>query len=175
MSMRLSRPLLCTLLAISLIGICRADDGSSIEQPQMGSYLKRTVFEGSLPRYKTYAELGQEEKDMLKSAYENMPDKDEPPYPEYGMQEIWTPLSKLHQLMVRDGILVRGNFYALVRVDGTGKGRSISILETPDTDFNKPAAIVLLKKVKYKPAMCNGAPCVMDFPVRIEFEIVPAP
>jgi hypothetical protein len=173
--MRWSTPLICTLLTISLISICRAGDGSSMEEPQIGSNLKRTVFEGSLPLYKTYAELGQEEKDMLKSAYEKMPGKDEPPYPEYGMQEIWTPLSKLHRLMVRDGILMRGNFYALVRVDGNGKGRSISILETPDTDFNKPAAIVLLKKVKYKPALCSGTPCVMDFPVRIEFEIVPTP
>ncbi|TXH05592.1 MAG: hypothetical protein E6R07_01930 [Nevskiaceae bacterium] len=151
------------------IGVVCADDRSTINEQHVGSNLKRRSFESDLPIYKSYAELSTEEKARVKDAYESMPEADEPPYPEYGLQQIWVPINKLADALSKNGVALRGPFTATVRVDGTGKGRSISIFETPDPDFNKPAAIILLKKATYKPARCGGQPCVMDFPVHINF------
>ena len=72
----------------------------SIKQssPSTGSNVKRTIIEaGAIPLDKRYADLTAEQKNILKSGYEQMKDADEPPFPANGLMTILSAVRKAHE------------------------------------------------------------------------------
>ena len=55
-----------------------------------------------------------------------------------------------------------------VTVDSQGRAKSVSVLQSPDPKMTQYAAGVLMLET-YKPALCDGTPCTMQFPFRITF------
>jgi hypothetical protein len=133
--------------------------------PTTGTHIKRTVVTSGMPLDTPYAGLSPQQQASLREQYVGMDPADEPPYPAEGMGSVIKPL---HTAQSR--LLVRGKLSLLVDVDSQGKAGAVSVLESPDDDMTRFAA-QLLMLVKYKPAVCGGTPCRMQFPLEMIFSI----
>ena len=116
-----------------------------------------------MPFDKPYAELNVAQQKRLKSAYVEMGDGDEPPYPAAGLKAIYEPVTEGQQTLH-----VKGTFDAEVEVDERGDPTTVTVHRSPNRTVTRfISQIVML--TKFKPAVCAGAPCKMIFPVNIEF------
>jgi hypothetical protein len=135
------------------------------DQPEPGTNIRRVIVSGSvLPLDKGYGELSPEEQSYVKSQYEQMGSNDEPPFPVNGLRPIYKALATIQRK-----IGVTGDMTLVVDIDDQGKATSVSALKSPDAEMTKLAASVLMLQ-KYKPALCSGSPCSMQFPLRVAFK-----
>jgi TonB family protein len=136
------------------------------DEPPTGSHIRRDhVIGGGLPFNKRYAELTAEEQDYLKSQYERMGPADEPPFPVDGLGPIYKALD-IGQRKLRLGI--EGPMTLFVDVNSKGRATSVSVHQSPDEELTRLAAAIVMLQA-YKPALCDGAPCAMQFPLRVTF------
>jgi hypothetical protein len=117
-----------------------------------------------LPLNKRYGELSAEQQAYVKAQYESIGPNDEPPFPLDGLGPIYKAIADGQQRF-----LVAGSMSLAVEINGQGDATSVSVLQSPDPGLTKFVASVLMFQ-KYKPALCDGTPCTMQFPFRITFE-----
>jgi len=110
-----------------------------------------------------YAELSPQQKAALADDYQNLPAGDEPPYPLYGLRHMIRPLVQYADVAGPVGPLV-----ASVVVDSQGKPGAVTIYRSPDPEVARIVAAALSFE-KFKPAVCHGQPCKMDYVLRLEF------
>lgn len=152
--------------------VWRLDDAATANLPRhalkqeaapTGSMIRRDAVRGSLVPYaKRYEELTDTERGVVRSWYDGLREEDEPPYPEAGTARIFRRISQAQNALGRQGLLS-----LFVTVDATGKPTNVSVMSTPDMDIARIVARMLLEE-RYKPARCNGQPCEMQFPVRVQ-------
>ncbi len=118
-----------------------------------------------VPIDKSYAQLTDAEKRLVKSDYEPMGQDDEPPYPLHGLRTILETTEKLQKRLKVNGALALA-----VNVNAYGKPVSVEVLRSPDAQMAKLVATVLMLQT-YKPAICSGVPCEMQFPFRMIFYV----
>lgn len=118
-----------------------------------------------IPFDKSYDLLTPAQRARVKSAYESMGADDGPPFPVGGLGALYDPLTKGQQRL-----LVEGPFVAEVMVNSKGEGVSIAVLKTPSEGVTRFVAGVALL-TKYKPGLCNGTPCEMAFPIRMQLKV----
>jgi hypothetical protein len=138
----------------------RADD------PPVGSRIKRVEVSGSaLPINKRYHELTPAEKTILHGYYESIATGDEPPFPAEGLRPIHDAIRR-----AQAKLLVRGELLLIVEVSSTGLPTEVKAIGAPSPEMVQFAASVLLL-TKFKPAVCGGTPCKMQFPFRYSFSV----
>lgn len=130
-------------------------------EPLTGSNIRRDSISSSIPMDKTYRELSEEHKAMVRANYEAMPIGDEPPFPLEGLGKLYETLSKLS-----DKLDNRGDISVIVTVDSNGEGVSAKVIKADDAQIGRYAA-QLGMLTRYKPAVCAGKPCTMDFVIRM--------
>jgi hypothetical protein len=135
------------------------------DTPHTGTHLRHNLAVSRLPYDKTYTQLSDEDKHMLRSLYENMGPDDEPPFPLRGYKAIFKALSVIQQKM-----LVSGKLDIAVIVDANGEGTSVKIYSSPDPEIARVVATLMMIE-KYKPAMCSGQPCEQEFPLKVNFTL----
>ena len=134
-------------------------------EPSIGTNIPRPVISGStIPLNRRYDELTQEEKAAVRGLYESMDPADEPPFPVDGLKPLYTAIQQAHERRFH----VRGEMTLVATVGPTGDALKVQAIRSPDPDMTKFAASVLFA-TKFKPAMCKGQPCTMDYPLRIRF------
>jgi hypothetical protein len=133
------------------------------DEPHVGTHLKRDEAISRIPYDKTYAQLSDEDKRILRAVYEHMGPDDEPPFPIRGYKTIFKALSK-----IQDKLRVQGLLDIAVTVDAEGVGTSVTIYASPDPEMTRVVAALMMLE-KYKPALCGGKPCVQEFPLRAKF------
>ena len=116
-----------------------------------------------LPFDKSFAELTAAQQALVKSAYVEMGDTDEPPYPVGGLKSLYEPITQGQQRLHASGA-----FTAHVKVDSSGNPTEVAVFRSPSRAVTKFVTQVILL-TRFKPAVCAGAPCKMEFPVRISF------
>jgi len=126
---------------------------------ETGTIIKKQIrWNSKIPLDKSYAELTPEQKAELRAMYENLPEGDEPPFPENGIRPIFNAIRKAQRLRQASGEL---NMAVTVGPDG----QAIKVEDRGgvyDIQMTEIAQQVLLL-TKYKPAVCNGHPCTMQF------------
>ena len=135
-----------------------------LKEPEpVGSLTRMTIASSNakgFPLDRPYSRFTPEEKERVRDEYENMPENDEPPFPENGLgpilEDVATLISKLS---------IEGELSMVITVDSKGKASNVKFLKYPDLEAAKSIAYVFVK-AKYKPAVCSGQPCKMDFPFR---------
>lgn len=55
-------------------------------------------------------------------------------------------------------------------IDAHGNAIAVEVFKSPDPQMTKAMAGVLMLE-KYKPAVCGGSPCQMQFPFRTIFRV----
>lgn len=133
-------------------------------EARAGSHLRRDAGAvAAIVSGKRYAELGGEEKRALRAAYDSLGADDEPPFPLNGMARIQKSIREVQARSAEKGLLRMA-----VKVDSKGDASAVEILSSPGEKTSKFAALVLMAE-KYKPALCRGLPCGMEFPYSAEF------
>jgi hypothetical protein len=136
------------------------------DDPPTGSAIRRNITSPEkLPINKTYAELTPEEKQSLNENYESMGPGDEPPFPAQGLKPIYAAVGKIQQKLLVTGVLI-----LIATVDHQGNVTQIKAMGNPDPEMTKAVATVL-SLTRFKPALCKGVPCKMDYPIRFQFTV----
>jgi hypothetical protein len=127
----------------------------------VGSALRQVVLSGTMPFDKTYAELTSDQKAVLASDYEELPPGDEPPFPIYGVGHLVRPL-----MSFVEAANVVGPLVASVLVDSQGDAVRATVYKAPDPALAQLASSALSTE-KYKPGVCKGQPCRMEYVLRL--------
>ena len=135
------------------------------ESPRPGSRIREVVASAKhFPIDKRYHELTEAEKAVLRGAYESMPDGDEPPFPAQGLAPIMKRLVQLQGRTRFEGVV-----HLHVKVNASGDATEVALVKHSSVEAAKAVAYVLVT-TKYKPALCRGTACAMDYPFHMEFE-----
>lgn len=133
--------------------------------PSPGTNFRRDVVKaGFIPLDKTYAELSPAQKAAVKAQYDNMKDADEPPFPEHGLLPLYQAVANLHEKL---DFKYKGVVSIYISIDSKGNATAVSVGKSPDPEVTQDVAQLLVME-KFKPAICNGAPCAQVFPFRAE-------
>jgi hypothetical protein len=141
------------------------------QSPAPGHAITRAPVPGSLdprigatsedlPLNRRYAEFTDAEKAVVRGWYESLKPGDEPPFPAGGMRPV---VDNLMRIQVR--LSYEGELYLAAAVGPDGRVNAVKVLRSPDPEMSRMAATVLME-TKFKPALCDGLPCGMDFPLR---------
>lgn len=128
-----------------------------------GSSILRSAITFQIPLNKRYNELSVEERVILHKAWEGIPDGDEPPFPTNGLRPIYKAV-----IDAQSKLGVEGELHLIATVDARGDVVEVKAYGSPSPEITQFAATVILK-TKFKPAVCGGQPCRMDFPFRYRF------
>lgn len=136
-----------------------------VDEPSTGSHITKSVLLGDawLPLNRTWAELSDEDKRKVRSQYEAMPAGDEPPFPAEGLLPIYKAIGEGQRHLRRLG---SGQMTLVATVDSQGKVAQVQVLGQGVPGLNEFVAQVLMV-TPFKPAVCGGQPCRMDFPFRL--------
>ena len=136
------------------------------DNPPTGTRIRRDVVKWvALPVNQTYQQLTPQERAYVNSWYEHVAPGDEPPFPLNGMRSILDMVHKGHEKL-----LVTGKLYLVATVEPSGKVSTVKAYNAPSPEMAKFAGEVLLL-TKFKPAVCGGRPCRMDFPLLYNFKV----
>ena len=127
---------------------------------QGGSRIHKLVASIPIPASASWGQLSVAEQNWVKGQYYYaLAPGDEPPYPVKGVQ----PMVKL-VAEIQGATEFRGRAFIFTTVGADGKARSASIIGKVPAELAKYLSAAALAQT-YKPAMCQGAPCEMIFPM----------
>ncbi|MFZ6758471.1 hypothetical protein ACO0K9_14805 [Undibacterium sp. Ji50W] len=136
------------------------------EDPSTGSRIRQDAVTGiRVPINKSYAELTSEQKTKVRSLYEHLDETDEPPYPLKGTKEILRAISN-----AQDVLHLQGDLSVFVEVNADGTPNAVGVIKSPDERMTNLVATALIHE-RYKPGLCKGTPCKMQFPLRIKLGV----
>jgi hypothetical protein len=142
---------------------------TNVKTTSTGTLLKRRLkWKSSIPLNKTYEELTPEQKAEFHSLYESIPEGSEPPYPVRGLGPVFKAIQQGQDIMQARGLL---DYSVSVGADGKATYvASHSELGGPNARemSNYVASVFML--AKYKPAVCEGKPCAMQFPFKLKLD-----
>jgi hypothetical protein len=140
------------------------DYGVREDEARSGTMIRSYSVTGAVvPIDKKFAELDATERADLNKLYGAIGAGDEPPFPLDGLRPIYTAMAKAQK-----AFLVKGDMTLVVTVDLTGEPQEVRSVGAADPNMAQVGAVALMQ-TKFKPALCAGRPCRMDFPVRFEF------
>ena len=124
-----------------------------------GTIIRKGIrWESKIPLNKTYAQLTPAQKELLHAQYENIAPGDEPPFPEKGIKPIFNAVSNAQHILQ-----ARGDLNMTVTVGPDGKATQVEDFSNVHNAQMREALQNALMLTKYKPAVCNGVPCAMQF------------
>jgi hypothetical protein len=160
----LSTTAFCLLLTGCAAPAPGAAYGLRENEPQLGSNIKRyTVLGSKIAINKRYDALSPDEKEFINQYYQKMGPGDEPPFPDEGLKPVYEAFSK-GQVQLQ----VSGDLILLATVNAIGDVTQVKAIGSPSVEMTKFGSSVLLL-TKFKPGLCQGKPCAMDFPFAFSF------
>jgi outer membrane biosynthesis protein TonB len=120
---------------------------------------------GMLPYDRSYEQLSPEQKAMVRGQYDSVGPNDEPPYPKYGLSDVADAVARMPRRATLEGEVI-----LTVNVDERGIARSVSVYKTPDAKLSNAVAATLTRS-KFKPGLCEGRPCAMDYVFKYYFKV----
>lgn len=124
-----------------------------------GTIIKKGLrWNSPIPLNKTYGELTPEQKAELHAMYQQLQPGDEPPFPEKGIKPIFNAISNAQRILQ-----ARGELNMVVTVGPDGKATKVEDYSSTYSAQLKETTQQVLLLTKYKPAMCQGAPCTMQY------------
>ncbi|HJU70862.1 MAG TPA: hypothetical protein VJ603_03375 [Paucimonas sp.] len=169
LNQKIARSAAAMMLATSLGCIAQtppAEYGIKFEEPSTGTRIRgEAVRRSALPINRTYEQLSPEERAIVHGWYEGIAAGNEPPFPAEGTKAIHDAVRK-----GQAKLLVTGELFLVATVEATGEVSTVKAVGSPSPLMTKFAASVLLL-TKFKPAVCGGQKCRMDFPLYYSFRV----
>jgi hypothetical protein len=125
---------------------------------KQGPATRDIKWESDVPLNRTYGKLTPDQRAQLHAMYSSLAPGDEPPFPEKGLKSIFTAIRLAQRNYQAVGELIMS-----VTVGPDGVPKKAENLGTVSNAKITEVARDALMSTKYKPAMCQGAPCEMEF------------
>ena len=174
----------CLLVAVSASGVASAQmpmaktehgipDGptrlTNAPSTLTGTILKRHLrWRSKIPLNKTYEQLTPEQLTELRGMYETLAPGDEPPFPLKGLKPVFSLIQQ-----GQDALQAKGEINLAVTVGPDGTATNVgdfgSVSGPNAYEMTNYAASILMMQ-KYKPAVCAGKPCEMQFPFKLKLD-----
>ena len=133
------------------------------ESGETGTLLRKQLrWNSSIPLDKTYEQMSAEQKAAFHALYEAMPAGDEPPFPAEGMKPVFSAIKKAQNVLH-----ARGELNMTVTVGPDGKAIKVDDFGNVNKSEMTQFAGSVLLMTKFKPAVCGGRPCTMQFPFNL--------
>ena len=140
--------------------------GIKTDSTPTGSNIRQYAVQPfNMPVNLPYHQLPPEARKTLHGYYEEIKEGDEPPFPAEGLKAFLDPIQKAQQKL-----LVDGPVNLIATVDRKGEVTRVQVVGTPIPKMSEFAARAVLL-TRFKPAVCAGEPCQMDFPVNLLFRV----
>ncbi len=137
------------------------------DRPRIGSKIRKdVVWSEKIPLNRTYEQLTPEQKQIVHSRYESMAPGDEPPYPLEGLKPIVSAIFK-----AQEKLAATGDLQLIVTVGPDGKSKEVNAYGSVDVPEMAKFAASVLYITKFKPAVCGGKPCTMEFPFYLKLKV----
>lgn len=132
-----------------------------------GTMLKRELrWRSNIPLNKTYDQLTPEQKAEFRSLYAAIGENDEPPFPVQGIKPIFNNIKKGQNVMQARGEL---NLAVTVGADGNAiKVQDLGGVGGVNAREMTQYVQSVFMMAKFKPALCQGTPCTMEFPFKLK-------
>lgn len=153
------------LFAALCVAQVRPENSIREEQPRTGSHIRQDVAHSSIPINLPYAQLSPDDRSAFNANYESIAEGDEPPFPLKGLRALIDPIQK-----AQEKLFARGELFLVATIGPDGKARQVSSYRSPGPEMTNFAAQALML-TPFKPAICSGKPCTMDFPLRMTFRV----
>jgi hypothetical protein len=174
--MNLYQSRVASLALIALVAAVVSRQSNADEPPPQQSLLQDTPDTGTrirreevksavVPLNRTYQQLTPEQRAHVNKWYESIAPGDEPPFPLEGMRAILDAVRQGQQKL-----MVIGEVFVVATVEQDGKVSTIKAYSSPSPEMAKFVGSVLLL-TKFKPAVCGGQPCRMEFPFHYRFAV----
>jgi hypothetical protein len=126
---------------------------------ETGTILKKDLrWTSKIPLNKTYGELTEAQKAEVRKMYETLPPDDEPPFPAEGIKPIFTAIKNAQRVLQ-----ARGALDLAVTVGPDGKAIKVDDFSNLRSTQMADLAQQVLLLTKYKPGLCSGSPCTMQY------------
>ena len=164
--MRLWLVLACSWCLVSYSTLAHTSEseyGLKESLPSAGSSIRKYVLKSpGLPINKKYQELTDDERLLLSHKYDHVNAGDEPPFPANGLKPIY-----LEILKTQEKLRLSGTLALVVAVDSSGHPTAVKRAPMDDSELTDAVETTLMQTT-FKPAVCSGSPCAMDFPFQVE-------
>jgi len=140
---------------------------TNVHTQSTGTMLKKRLrWTSPIPLNKAWSELTPEQQAEFRAQYQSIRDGDEPPFPVQGLKPVFSAIQKGQDVMQARGVL---DFTVSVGPDGkaTNVEGADTITGVNAREMSNYVASVLMM-AKYKPAVCGGQPCAMQFPFKLK-------
>lgn len=169
--MRIRHILVIATTSMGALAGCASTDrspeyGIREDTPKIGSMIRRFVTEPvSIPVNRPYDQFSAADKAAFNQYYESVDAGSEPPFPAEGMKAVLEPIAK-----AQARLLVRGDLFLVAKISPTGEATEVKAIGSPSAAMTTFASQVLML-TKFKPAVCGGVPCSMEFPLYMHFKL----
>ncbi len=116
-----------------------------------------------VPINRRFDQLEPAQRALLAADYPKLAPDDEPPFPLDGLEPLLQPIAR-----AQARLNARGTLVLQVAVDAAGEPQSVAVLQAGSDAMTQVAAAVLMQQ-RFKPAVCNGQPCAMNYVLRLGF------
>ena len=157
--------LFLAIVSASLLVGCAGPDQQSPKYELDGGLSRYAVRARSIPINRRYHELTAEQKEIINSWYEHIAPGDEPPFPAEGLQPIHEAIGR-----GQGKALVSGEMLLLATVNAAGDVEAVKVYRSPTKQMTQFVSGVLVL-TKFKPAVCGGLPCRMEYPFTFTFKV----
>lgn len=152
----------CLLAAVSAIALHSVQAQQPNWSPATGStgtILKQDIrWNSKVPLNKTYEQLTEDQKTELFKMYDTLAPGDEPPFPAEGIKPIFSAIKNAQRVLQ-----ARGQLDMKVTVGPDGKAIKVDDVGSVNAGQMTRLATQVLMETKYKPALCHGEPCTMQY------------
>lgn len=132
----------------------------------VSTHIKRNVaIDIPVPPTASYGDLSAEQRASVDRWFPALAPGDEPPYPVGGPAEFYKVTSR-----IVGKTRTQGAIYVYVLVGADGKAVNVKAVGLDDPEVRKVVAVAA-GLVKYKPARCDGQPCEMTYPYRLQLTL----
>jgi hypothetical protein len=111
-----------------------------------------------------YEQLSADEQQRFKASYERLAEGDEPPFPRQGLKALYDPVLK-----AQSRFAAGGDLFLVALVGADGKVTEVRTYGSPSVEMTRFASELLLI-TSFKPAVCGGRACAMEFPLRMALQ-----
>lgn len=127
-------------------------------EPSASAIKEASVASHVRPMDKSYSQMTKSQQQGIRDEYPLLHDTDEPPYLARGPQNS---VDRITTFISAEG-LPGGLLDIRAQIDANGNATAFYVISSPDPKLSSFVASVLMKE-KFKPGMCAGKPCTMEF------------
>jgi hypothetical protein len=160
--MKVSKILSLVMMAMISFNASAASERYTLKSvAPSGIKIRAVEVTSPIPFNKSYVELSNDQQTIFKDQYQDLSADTQPSFQVEGLDAIYRPILRKNKSLESIGFLSLA-----ILLDEKGRVDNVSVVETTSTELEQ-FAVESLAGVEFEPAVCDGATCSMEFPVKV--------